>query len=374
MTQLSRTPAAVGSTRVSVVDGDGGDGGDGGRHCGDGRGHTGVGVGASRAAIVGTSPAFLAMLERLQRIARSEAPVLIEGETGCGKELAARSIHYDGLRRAGPFVPVNCGALPDHLLEAELFGHERGAFTDAKTARRGLVAEANGGTLFLDEIDALSAKAQITLLRFLQDQRYRPLGSSRELTTQVRVIAAGNQPLEERVRAGQFRADLLYRLEILHLQLPPLRERIGDARLLAQHFNALYSVKYRVAPRVLDAATLAWLDRHGWPGNVRELENWVQRELLMGEGSAPGARHPLPAASVAGTSVAGKSTTEAGGPVDFRRAKAEAVRRFESDYVVQIMRQAEGNVSRAAHLAGKERRAFGKLLKKHGIDRQAGFG
>ena len=368
MTPFSRAPAAVDSTRMPVVDGDDGDGG---RHGSDGCGHAGAGFGAgpSSAAIVGTSPAFLAMLERLQRIARSDAPVLIEGETGCGKELAARSIHYGGLRRAGPFVPVNCGALPDHLLEAELFGHERGAFTDAKTARRGLVAEANGGTLFLDEIDALSAKAQITLLRFLQDQRYRPLGSSRELTTQVRVVAAGNQPLEERVRAGQFRADLLYRLEILHLQLPPLRERIGDARLLAHHFNALYSVKYRVVPRALDAATLAWLDHHRWPGNVRELENWVQRELLMGEGSAPGACHPLPAASVASTSVAAT-----GGPVDFRRAKAEAVRRFESDYIVQIMKQAEGNVSRAAHLAGKERRAFGKLLKKHGIDRRAGLG
>ena len=366
MTPLSRTLAPVDSTRVLVDDGDDAD--DCGHGSGRGSGHGGShdSADALRAAIVGASPAFLFMLERMQRIARSDAPVLIEGETGSGKELAARSIHYGGLRRAGPFVPVNCGALPDHLLEAELFGHERGAFTDAKTARRGLVAEANGGTLFLDEIDALSAKAQITLLRFLQDQRYRPLGSSRELATRVRVVAAGNQPLGERVRAGQFRADLLYRLEILHLQLPPLRERTGDARLLAQHFNALYGVKYRVAPRAFDAATLAWLDGYRWPGNVRELENWVQRELLMGEGSAPGALRPMsirPAAAAAGAVC----------PVDFRRAKAEAVRRFECDYVVQIMKQAEGNVTRAAHLAGKERRAFGKLLKKHGIDRQAGL-
>ena len=365
MTPLSRSPAPVDSTRVPVVGGDDGDVGDGEDHCDDGRGH--ASAGPLRAAIVGASPAFVAMLERLQRIARSDAPVLIEGETGCGKELAARSIHYGGLRRAGPFVPVNCGALPDHLLEAEWFGHERGAFTDAKTARRGLVAEANGGTLFLDEIDALSAKAQITLLRFLQDQRYRPLGSSRELATRVRVVAAGNQPLSELVRAGHFRADLLYRLEILHLQLPPLRERSGDARLLAQHFNAVYCVKYRVAPRVLDAVTLAWLDNHRWPGNVRELENWVQRELLMGDGSAPSVLRPLPIRSAAAVAVA------ATGPIDFRHAKAEAVRRFECDYVAQVMKQAEGNVTRAAHLAGKERRAFGKLLKKHGIDRQAGL-
>ena len=360
MTPLSNILARVDSTRGPVDHGDAGDDGDGG---GDGSSHGSAGAG--RAAIIGASPAFLAMLDRLQRIARSDAPVLIEGETGCGKELAARSIHYGGLRRAGPFVPVNCGALPDHLLEAELFGHERGAFTDAKTARRGLVAEADGGTLFLDEIDALSAKAQITLLRFLQDQRYRPLGSSRELTTQVRVVAAGNQPLGELVRAGHFRADLLYRLEILHLQLPPLRERMGDARLLAQHFNALYSVKYRVAPRAFDDATLAWLDNHRWPGNVRELENWVQRELLMGEGTAPGAQRPV--------SVRSAAAAAAPGPIDFRHAKAEAVRRFECDYVAQVMKQAEGNVTRAAHLAGKERRAFGKLLKKHGIDRQAGL-
>ena len=366
MTPLSTNPAPFESTPALVDGGDGVDGVDG---CGDAGGHgsdpasSHGSPGVLRAAIVGASPAFVAMLERLQRVARSDAPVLIEGETGCGKELAARSIHYGGLRRAGPFVPVNCGALPDHLLEAELFGHERGAFTDAKTARRGLVAEADGGTLFLDEIDALSAKAQITLLRFLQDQRYRPLGSSRELTTRVRVVAAGNQPLEERVRAGLFRTDLLYRLEILHLQLPPLRERIGDARLLAQHFNALYSVKYRVAPRAFDAATLAWLDGHRWPGNVRELENWVQRQLLKGEGPAPGALRPLsirPAAAAPGL-------------IDFRRAKAEAVRRFECDYVAQVMKQAEGNVTRAAHLAGKERRAFGKLLKKHGIARLAGL-
>ena len=379
MTPLPRTLAPVNSTRVLVDDGDDAD------DCGQGIGHaSGNGSGSSHdsagalhAAIVGASPAFLAMLERLQRIARSDAPVLIEGETGCGKELAARSIHYGGLRRAGPFVPVNCGALPDHLLEAEWFGHERGAFTDAKSARRGLLAEANGGTLFLDEIDALSAKAQITLLRFLQDQRYRPLGSSRELATHVRVVAAGNQPLGELVRAGHFRADLLYRLEILHLQLPPLRERTGDARLLAQHFNALYCIKYRVAPRAFDAATLAWLDDHRWPGNVREVENRVQRELLMGEGSAPGAPRPMsnrPAAAGVGVGVdAGVAAGAASCPVDFRRAKAEAVRRFECDYVAQIMQQAEGNVTRAAHLAGKERRAFGKLLKKHGIARPAGL-
>jgi DNA-binding NtrC family response regulator len=319
--------------------------------------HANDGAGALRAEFIGASPAFLAMLDQLHRMAASIAPVLIEGETGCGKELAARALHYHGVRRAGPFVPVNCGALPDHLLEAELFGHERGAFTDAKAARRGLVAEAHGGTLFLDEVDALSGRAQVALLRFLQDQRYRPLGSSRELSTQVRVIAAANQKLETLARAGSFRVDLMYRLEILHLRMPPLRERAGDARLLAGHFLALYGARYGLPPQGLDDPTLAWLDRHPWPGNVRELENWIQRHLLMGDAASETAQRT--------------PGSVGGGLANFRCAKAEAMRRFERDYVAEVLKRAEGNVTRAAQLAGKERRAFGKLIKKHGIDRLA---
>jgi DNA-binding NtrC family response regulator len=308
---------------------------------------------------VGNSPAFLLMLSELRRMARSDAPVLIEGETGAGKELAARAIHYRGTRRDGPFVVVNCGALPDHLLEAELFGHERGAFTDAKTARRGLVAEANTGTLFLDEVDSLSPKAQVALMRFLQDHRYRPVGGARELFTDVRVIAATNQPLHEAAAQARFRTDLLYRLNILHLVLPSLRDRDGDIEQLARHFVAVYSAKYRLERREFDAATLAWMKTYVWPGNVRELENWVHRQLLMAEGSviaaaraAPGTREP-PEDPVA----------------SFHVAKAEAVRLFEHEYVVMLLRRTGGNVTRAARIAGKERRAFGKLLKKHGIDR-----
>ena len=321
--------------------------------------------------IIGASPAFLVTLAQIRRVAASEAPVLIEGETGTGKELAARAVHYWGVRRIGPFVPINCGALPDHLLEAELFGHERGAFTDAKLARRGLLAQAHGGTLFLDEVDALSPKAQVTLLRFLQDQRYRPLGSSRELQSDVRIVAATNQPLADALTLGHFRADLMYRLKILHVELPPLREREGDAQLLARHFVTELGAKYQLPPKAFDAATLAWIRSAQWPGNVRELENWVHRELLMADGptirAAPGSgphdrvadsAQPHDAAPVAMIST-------------FRRAKAEAVRRFEREYALMVMKQAHGNVTRAAHLAGKERRAFGKLLKKHGIDRLA---
>jgi two-component system, NtrC family, response regulator GlrR len=322
--------------------------------------------------LIGASPAFQTMWATLRRISASDAPVLIEGETGCGKELAARAIHYDGARRAGPFVPINCGALPDHLLEAELFGHERGAYTDAKFARRGLVAEANGGTLFFDEVDALSAKAQVTLLRFLQDQRYRPLGSNRELTTDVRVLAATNRSLDDAAAQGQFRIDLMYRLKILHLELPSLAAREGDAVLLARHFLATFSAQYRLAPKQFDVATLDWVRDHHWRGNVRELENWVHRACLMAEGPTVG--HGPAALDWGATTAADAPAGPAGlvcqaGTENFQHAKATAMQAFERDYVVRVLSKTQGNVTRAAAIAGKERRAFGKLLKKHGIDR-----
>jgi DNA-binding NtrC family response regulator len=314
------------------------------------------------AQIIGASPAHARMLQQLQRIVASEAPALLEGDTGSGKELAARAIHYGGPRAAQPFVPVNCGALPETLIEAELFGHERGAFTDARRARAGLVAEARGGTLFLDEVDALSPRAQVTLLRFLQDQRYRPLGTARELATDVRLIAAANRPLDLLVARDAFRADLMYRLKILHLVLPPLAERGGDVELLAEHFIARYALQYGLPAKTLHPATRLWMRRHPWPGNVRELENWVHREFLMASGSeivhGEGA---APASAGAGGS----------GLVRFQLAKTEALRNFERDYLRRALHCAGGNVTRAAQLAGKERRAFGKLLKKHGIGRGA---
>lgn len=309
--------------------------------------------------LLGASPAFMATLAQLRRIATSDAPLLIEGETGSGKELVARAVHYRGTRRAGPFVAVNCGALPDLLVEAELFGHERGAFTDAKMARRGLVAQANEGTLFLDEVDALSTKAQVTLLRFLQDQHFRPVGSVQELRTDVRVIAATNQPLSAMAQDGCFRCDLLYRLKILHLVLPPLRERMGDAELLARQFVGTLCEKYKLPSKQFDAATLAWVRRYAWPGNVRELENWVHRELLMADG--PMICAPL-SVCIGEECTAGKTLST------FQQAKAEVLHAFERDYALQAMRQSGGNVTQAARLAGKERRAFGKLVKKHGID------
>jgi two-component system, NtrC family, response regulator GlrR len=321
--------------------------------------------GVSRATafdqLIGTSPPHLAMREQLRLIAASEAPALIEGETGSGKELAARAIHYGGARSAGPFVPVNCGALPDSLIESELFGVERGAFTDARQSRTGLVAEAAQGTLFLDEVDALSPKAQVTLLRFLQDQCYRPVGTVRELRTDVRVLAASNRPLHMLVDTQSFRVDLLYRLKILHLSLPPLRERGADVEILAQHFIERFAAQYGIAPKGLPAHTSEWLRQYPWPGNVRELENWVHRAMLM----TPG---PLIDACGAAPAVATPGGIDA--PLrGFQQAKAEAVRLFEREYLMRALDESCGNVSRAARLAGKERRAFGKLMKKHGLAR-----
>jgi DNA-binding NtrC family response regulator len=289
-------------------------------------------------------------------------PVLIEGETGTGKELAARAIHYGSARRDHPFVPLNCGAIPDTLIESELFGHERGAFTDARQPRRGLVTVAQRGTLFLDEIDVLSAKAQVTLLRFLQDHQYRPLGSSRQEEADTRIIAATNARLEDLAARGAFRWDLLYRLRILHVTLPPLRVRAGDAALLAQHFIARLSLRFGEAAKSVGPATLAWFDRYAWPGNVRELENLICRGFILSEGDVIEADRP---------DAAEQCDEPQGDPLalDFTSARALVLDRFEKRYLESLLDRAQGNVTLAASLAGKERRALGKMLKRHGIDR-----
>jgi len=296
-------------------------------------------------------------------MAACDAPVLIEGETGTGKELAARAIHYQSVRQNGPFIPVNCGAIPDSLIESELFGHRKGAFTDARENQPGLVTLAEGGTLFLDEVDALSPKGQVTLLRFLQDQEFRPLGSRRVEHGNVRVLAASNASLPLLAERGTFRADLLYRLRILCLELAPLRERRGDVGLLASWFLDACDARYGLGAKVIHPDSLAWMGHYHWPGNIRELENLLYREYLLSEGPVmqiepPKAMNPIP-----------REAQEAPPPSDltFHRAKARAVEAFERDYLVGLLGMAGGNVSLAAKLAGKERRSLGKLLKKYGL-------
>ena len=308
--------------------------------------------------MIGQSPVFRAFVSVLMKVASYDAPVLIEGETGTGKELAARAIHYNSARNGKPFVPVNCGALPDNLIENELFGHCRGAYTDAGNEHPGLVELAYGGTLLLDEIDSLSRKGQVTLLRFLQDQQYRPLGGNATRHANVRVIAASNRDLEKLTRLGEFRQDLLYRLRILCLQIPPLRERRGDARLLADKFVRDASLRFGKSALPFDPVSLAWFDNYDWPGNVRELENVVCQAFLLTEGEVIRVKAAsLPACSVGEDRL------------DYRSAKSLAISEFEQRFLTSVMERAGGNISAAAKMIGTERRHLGRLLKKFHIDR-----
>ena len=317
--------------------------------------------------MVGQSAAFLKITALIAKIADCDAPVLLEGETGTGKERVARAIHYQGKRRDQPFVPVNCGAIPDVLIENELFGHRKGAFTDARGDQPGLVAHAHSGTLFLDEVDALTPKGQVTLLRFLQDQHYRPLGDPREHAADVRIVAASNARLTQRAEAGQFRMDLLYRLKILFLELPPLRERAGDPVLLAEHFMRVCSERFGKPLKTFHPDTLKWMASYPWPGNIRELENWVYREFFLADGPviqvSPVDRPP------ADRRKWGDRRQLMIDGLVYAAAKAKALEDFETKFLASVLAKAQGNVTAAATLAGTERRYLGKLLKKRGLDK-----
>ena len=322
--------------------------------------------------LLGTAPCFIAAMNQVRRFADTTAHVLLHGETGTGKELVARAIHYLGPRRYKPFVPVNCGALPDNLMENELFGHARGAFTDARESQPGVVGGADGGTLFLDEIECLSLKGQVALLRFLQDGVYRPLGSRFEIQADVRVIAASNRDFGEMVSDGSFRQDLLYRLAIMSLNLPPLRARSADIPVLVRHFIGRFAREYeKSAPQPDEASMIAAMD-YPWPGNVRELENVVHRQFLLAEHGVLRLEFPATTGLAAGTVAAqgsGHGESASLALMDMKAAKAKVIERFERDYLETLIAAAGGNVSAAARHAGKERRAFGKLLKKYAIDR-----
>ena len=230
--------------------------------------------------IVGESPLLLREIQRIPRFARCDATVLISGESGTGKEIFARAIHYLSIRASAPFVPVNCGALPEQLVESEVFGHQRGAFTGAIAEAKGLIAEAEGGTLFLDEVDALTPQAQVKVLRFLQDREYRAVGSQRILHADVRIIAAANVEFEQLVPTGKFREDLFYRLNVLPLTLPALRDRRGDIPLLTQHLLEKQAALTQSPPKKLSLGALNRLLSHTWPGNVRELENVLRAQAF----------------------------------------------------------------------------------------------
>jgi two-component system, NtrC family, response regulator GlrR len=311
--------------------------------------------------LLGQNRDFQRLLRRLPQVARFDVGALLLGETGTGKEALAQAIHYLSPRAQGPWVAVNCAAIPNELLEAELFGHVKGAYTHASQSRRGLIHEAQGGTLFLDEIDSLPYGAQAKLLRFLQDKQYRPVGSNQLVTADVRVVAASNRELDTMVAQGSFRQDLLFRLNVLQLRLPPLRERMEDVPLLACHFLGAAARTWRLPARTLSPAAVQALQGHTWPGNVRELKNVIERGVLMS-----GAER-LEAADIDLVPACG---AEAGVDESFCQAKARVVASFERNYIHQLLATHSGNVTQAARAAKKNRRAFFELMRKHHIEPQ----
>ena len=314
---------------------------------------------AWEAPIIGRSPAIRHLLEEIERAGPSAARVLIQGEHGSGKELVARALHASGPRRTQPFVAVNCSAIPEELIESELFGHERGAFTGATQSRRGCFEEAHGGTLFLDEVGDLSPRAQTKLLRVLQEGELMRVGGSRTLKVDPRVIAASNRDLQGLVRAGAFREDLYFRLAVIPLAVPPLRERAEDLALLVEHFAARLAQDAGRRPRRFSAEALDRLRRYPFPGNVRELRNLVERLIIMTEAETIGSGEiaavlpaPVDAAPVA-----------AGGDGDAARL-ADAVREFERRQIEAALKAAGGNVTEAASRLGLERSHLYKKMRK----------
>ncbi len=312
-------------------------------------------------AIVAASPAMIAVLELLERAAEFKSTVLLTGESGTGKEVLARAIHAQSPRRDDSFVAVNCAAIPEALLESELFGHAKGAFTGADRARRGLFVEADGGTLFLDEIGELPPPLQAKLLRVLQEEEVRPVGESKSRKVDVRVLAATARDLESDVGTGRFREDLFYRLNVVRVKVPPLRERREDIPLLLDHFLGHFREVLGRPVRTLTDDALAKLLAYRWPGNVRELENVVERAVILSEGERVGMRE-LPA-NVVDPEPGGDDVGPSAGDLSLRRAR----RAVESELIQRALRATGGNRTHAARLLGISHRALLYKLKEYGI-------
>lgn len=313
---------------------------------------------------VGESPPFRQALALIRRFARSHAAALVVGETGTGKEIAAHALHYLGSRRDAAFIPVNCGALPDHLVESELFGHAKGAFTDASRARPGLIREAQGGTLFLDEIEAISPRGQVALLRFLEDSSFRSLGEERRNHADVRIVAASNVDLRTLVANGSFRADLLFRLDVLSIALPPLRARASDIPLLVPHLLAKAARSEREAVKTMAPDALGLLRAYAWPGNVRELEHVLRRAHLLTAGPViEGGDLVESCPELSGVRVASDCMDRSG----LRHEKIRAVREIERRFVEQALARSNGNISEAARMCSIQRAVMSRMAKKYRV-------
>ncbi|HET8654529.1 MAG TPA: sigma-54 dependent transcriptional regulator, partial [Longimicrobiaceae bacterium] len=305
--------------------------------------------------MIGRSPALKRVHDLIERVAPTRATVLITGETGTGKELVARSIHDLSDRARASFVAINCSALPETLLESELFGYTKGAFTGATTTRRGLFEEANGGTLFLDEIATISPAIQVKLLRVLQERRIQRLGSSQTIPVDFRLIAAGNLDLAGEVEAGRFREDLYYRLNIFPVHVPPLRERREDIPLLANHFRIRYAEENGLQPPEITHDTMDRLLEHEWPGNVRELENFIERSVIMHAG----------ARSIPFEAPLGRKTDTTRDTITRAARERWSLDRVEREYILDVLRETGGHQVRAAEILGIDRRTLYRKLKQY---------
>jgi len=304
------------------------------------------------AEIIGESPAMLQIFDTIRRVARTDVTVLISGESGTGKELVARAIHSKSPRRQRPFVAINCGAIPENLVESELFGHEKGSFTGAHTQRKGRLEMADGGTVFLDEVAELPLLIQVKLLRFLQERQLERVGGREMIPLDVRILAATNRDIKRATLEGKFREDLYYRLVVVSIEIPPLQKRLEDMRTMALHFLERISADYRVPVRRLSADALAAMDAYQWPGNVRELENRIKRAVIMAQGRRiTAADLELP------TKVMPASL------VSLKEARNEVARRV----LVEALERFRGNISQVAKAIQISRPALYELMIKHGI-------
>jgi two-component system nitrogen regulation response regulator NtrX len=320
-----------------------------------------------RWVMVGESAAISALRGEIAQASPSNGRVLIYGENGTGKELVARNIHHQSLRSGGPFVEVNCAAIPEELIESELFGHTRGAFTGALTAKKGKFELADGGTLFLDEVGDMTLKTQAKVLRVLQEQKVEPVGGSGTITVDVRVIAATNKRLEEEIRKGSFREDLFFRLNVIPFQVPPLRERREDIPLLARHFISALSAEYGKRPKELAPSALESLVSQQWPGNVRELRNIIERLVIMTPGDRVEAQH-LPAPLLGGSVPGGETAAAAAATSLGNFSSLTAAREdFEKRYIQKKYQECGGNMSRTAEALRVERSNLYRKMKAYGL-------
>ncbi|HEX9973968.1 MAG TPA: sigma-54-dependent Fis family transcriptional regulator [bacterium] len=314
-------------------------------------------------SIIGHHPKMVQILKLVSQVANTDATVFIQGESGTGKELIAQALHYNSSRKSKAFIPINCGALQENLLESELFGHVKGAFTGASADKAGLFERAHGGTIFLDEVSEMTPSLQVKLLRVLQSGEYFRVGSPEICSCNARIIAASNQNLHKLVMAGKFREDLYYRLNVINIELPPLRERKTDIPLLVQHFLNVYNAKTNRTVKCLSKKVETILQSYDFPGNVRELENGIQRAITLAEKDIIESHH-LPEIMCHCYDIS-FSTQQPTSLTEFKRQAAE---RAEQEFIITCLEATEGHVSNAAKKAGINVSNFYKTMKKHGID------